>query len=350
MGITTFGANGEYTDYEYPWDAVPMDAPMDEGLVQRGYGNQRSYPMLRANLRERTAQMMRRCRDANLPYVYCKSTALRLLGVETPEDLAGPGNAWDNAVPRKPGRKSKRTSNAEALHVVVRTAAERHASSDVRMHVWNGLTDDCVQQLANGICCLKPAAAWTSIAMDATMLQLIQIAESMERYGLATLDELRTFVEARRFHGKHRCRIALAIAEPGSASVKETELRVRLELRGLPKFAINFAVPGAAYDSRAEQTVDLAIERYRVGLEYQGDQHRSDYRQYRRDRDKLGALAALGWQVLEVTQQDLNSEEVVDRLAMRVMCIIARHTGEQPRIMRLTYARLADPRRAGREG
>lgn len=85
-------------------------------------------------------------------------------------------------------------------------------------------------------------------------------------------------------------------------------------------------------------------------MEYQGDQHRSDYRQYRRDRDKLGALAALGWQVLEVTQQDLNSEEAVDRLAMRVMCIIARHTGEQPRIMRLTYARLADPRRAGREG
>lgn len=350
MGITIFGANGEYADDGYPWDAVPMDSPVDEGLVQRGYGSQRSYPMLRANLRERTSQMMRRCKDADLPYAYCKSTALRLLGVETPEDLAGPGNAWDNAAPRKPGRQSKRRPNADALHVVVRTAGERRTLPGVRMHVWNGLTDDCVQMLANGICCLKPAAAWSSVAMDATMLQLIQIAESMERYGLATLDELRAFVEVRRFHGKHRCRVALAITKPGSASVKETELRVRLELRGLPEFAINFAVPGAAYDSRVEQTVDLALERYRVGLEYQGDQHRSDYRQYRHDRDKLGALAALGWRVFEVTQDDLNSEEALDRLAMRIMCVIASQAGGQPQITRLTYARIADPRRAGRKG
>lgn len=339
MGFATFGANDEYAEDEYPWDAVPMD----EGLVQRGYGDQRSYPMLRANLRERTSQMMRRCKDADLPYAYCKSTALRLLGVEAPEDLAGPGNAWDNAAPRKPGRQSKRRPNADALHVIVRTAAERRTLPGVRMHVWNGLVDDCVQMLANGICCLKPAAAWASVAMDATMLQLIQIAESMERYGLATLDELRAFVDARRFHGKHRCRVALAIAKPGSASVKETELRVRLELRGLPEFAINFAVPGAAYDSRVEQTVDLALERYRIGLEYQGDQHRSDYRQYRRDRDKLGAL---GWRVFEVTQDDLNSEEALDRLAMRIMCVIAGQTGGQPQITRVDLC--ADCRSAAR--
>ncbi|KFI56995.1 hypothetical protein [Bifidobacterium choerinum] len=296
MGFATFGANDEYAEDEYPWDAVPMD----EGLVQRGYGGRRSYPMLRANLRERTSQMMRRCKEADLPYAYCKSTALRLLGVETPEDLAGPGNAWDNAVPCKPGRQSKRRTNADVLHVIVRTAGERRTLPGVRMHVWNGLADDCVQLLANGICCLKPAAAWASVAMDATMLQLIQIAESMERYGLATLDELRAFVEAQLFHGKHRCR--------------------------------------------------LALERYRIGLEYQGDQHRSDYRQYRRDRDKLGALAALGWRVFEVTQDDLNSEEALDRLAMRIMCVIARQTGGQPQITRLTYARIADPRRAGRKG
>lgn len=99
-------------------------------------------------------------------------------------------------------------------------------------------------------------------------------------------------------------------------------------------------------DSRAEHTLDLAIARFRVGLEYQGDQHRSDYRQYRRDREKLGALAALGWSVFEVTQADLNSEEALDRLAMRVACVVAQQTNRKPQIARLTYARIADPRRA----
>lgn len=178
------------------------------------------------------------------------------------------------------------------------------------MHVWKGLAPDSIQQFANGVQCLRPAAAWASVAMDATMLQLIQIAESMERYGLATL----------------------------------ADLRVRLELRGLPAFAINYAVTGSAYDSRAEHTVDLAIAQYRVGLEYQGDQHRSDYRQYRRDRDKLGALAALGWTVFEVTQADLNSEEALDRLAMRVACVIAQQTGRDPHVARLTYARIGRAR------
>ncbi|MCH4851954.1 hypothetical protein LF908_06995 [Bifidobacterium pseudolongum] len=308
------------------WDAIPVD-------IHESRRN--SYPLLQSHLRQTASQMMRRCARAHIPYVYCGSTALRLLGVETPEDLSGPGNAWDNAPPR--ATKQPR----DALHVVVRTAGERHELPGVRMHVWKGLAADSIQQFANGVQCLRPAAAWVSVAMDATMLQLIQIAESMERYGLATLADLRAFAGAHRFHGKRRCLRALAIARPGSASVKETELRVRLELRGLPAFEINYAVPGSAYDSRTEHTVDLAIAKYRLGLEYQGDQHRSDYRQYRRDREKLGALAALGWSVFEVTQADLNSEEALDRLAMHVACVIAQQTGKEPRIARMTYARIA---------
>ena len=56
---------------------------MDDGLVQRRCGNQRSYPMLCANLRERTARMMRRCQGADFPYAYCESTVLRLLRAQT---------------------------------------------------------------------------------------------------------------------------------------------------------------------------------------------------------------------------------------------------------------------------
>ncbi len=259
-----------YEDYE-EWDTIPVDIPQYESPHN-------SYPLLRSHLWQKVSQMMRRCARAHIPYVYCGSTALRLLGVETPEDLSGPGNAWDNAPPRatkqpkdalhvvvrtagerKPlpgirmhvwkglaadsiqqfanGVQCLRPAAAWALHVVVRTAGERKPLPGIRMHVWKGLAADSIQQFANGVQCLRPAAAWASVAMDATMLQLIQIAESMERYGLATLADLRAFTGAHRFHGKRRCLRALAIARTDSASVKETELRVRLELRGLPACA-----------------------------------------------------------------------------------------------------------------
>ncbi len=218
------------------WDAIPVGIPQYES-------RRNSYPLLQSHLRQAASQMMRRCTHANIPYVYCGSAALRLLGVETPEDLSGPGNAWDNA----PQSAIKQPKNV--LHVVVRTAGERHELPGVRMQVWKGLAADSIQRFANGVQCLRPAAAWASVAMDATMLQLIQIAESMERYGLCPLTDLRAFTSAHRFHGKRRCLRALAIARPGSASVKETELRVRLELRGLPAFEINYVVPGSEYDS-----------------------------------------------------------------------------------------------------
>lgn len=341
MGITTFGANGEFT--EDAWDAIPVDDEWGEPIRQYGradpsrwnYGNN-PYPLLKANLRERTSSMMRKCMHSGTAYVYSGTTALRLLGVEAPEDLKAPGGTWDD--PPRPQRD-------DCLDVVVRTDKDRRAVQGVRMHVWKALDDSCVQLLTNGVQCLKPTAAWAAVTREATKLQLIQIAESMERYGLAALDELEAFVRKYRFHGKSRCQLALAIAKPGSASVKETELRVRLELRGISGFSINCTVFGSAYDTGVEHTLDLALEKYRVGLEYQGDQHSSDYRQYRRDRDKRGALAALGWQVFEVTQDDLNSEDAVSRLAMRIMCVIASRAGEQPHIARLTYARIADGRR-----
>ena len=336
MGMTTFGASEEFT--EDAWDAIPVDDERREPIRRYGRVESRNnpYPLLKANLRERTSSMMRKCMHSGTAYVYSGTTALRLLGVEAPEDLKAPGGTWDD--PPRPQRD-------DCLDVVVRADKDRRAVQGVRMHVWKALDDSCVQLLANGVQCLRPAAAWAAVAREATKLQLIQIAESMERYGLAALDELEAFVRKYRFHGKSRCRLALAIAKPGSASVKETELRVRLELRGISGFSINCTVFGSAYDTGVEHTLDLALEKYRVGLEYQGDQHRSDYRQHRRDRDKRGALAALGWQVFEVTQDDLNSEDAVDRLAMRIMCVIASRAGEQPHIARLTYARIADGRR-----
>lgn len=41
-------------------------------------------------------------------------------------------------------------------------------------------------------------------------------------------------------------------------------------------------------------------------LEYQGDHHRTDQRQWRRDRTREAEIEALGFHVTEITQADLD--------------------------------------------
>lgn len=51
--------------------------------------------------------------------------------------------------------------------------------------------------------------------------------------------------------------------------------------------------------------VDLGWEEAKVAIEYQGDQHRTDRTQWRRDQTRLASLAAVGWLVLPCTADDL---------------------------------------------
>ena len=65
-------------------------------------------------------------------------------------------------------------------------------------------------------------------------------------------------------------------------------------------------------------TLDLVDAEHRFGLDYQGDHHRTDRAQYRRDQNKLSRLAAAGWTVFSVTQLDLSDELHRAAFAMNV--------------------------------
>jgi hypothetical protein len=51
--------------------------------------------------------------------------------------------------------------------------------------------------------------------------------------------------------------------------------------------------------------VDLLFEQYREVLEYQGDQHRTDMRQWRRDISRRAEIESLDYHVTEVGADDL---------------------------------------------
>ncbi len=95
-------------------------------------------------------------------------------------------------------------------------------------------------------------------------------------------------------------------------------MRLTLVRYGLPIMQPNCVVPGVNFANGAAVTLDLVDAEHRFGLDYQGDHHRTDRAQYRRDQNKLSRLAAAGWTVFSVTQLDLSDELHRAAFAMNV--------------------------------
>jgi hypothetical protein len=101
--------------------------------------------------------------------------------------------------------------------------------------------------------------------------------------------------------GLRRLRAALPLVDGGSASPKETWLRLLLIDAGLPKPTTQIRVDESC---RLIGILDMGWIKYKVAVEYDGDQHRTDRRQYVRDQKRLRAFEALGWTIIRVIAED----------------------------------------------
>jgi hypothetical protein len=91
-------------------------------------------------------------------------------------------------------------------------------------------------------------------------------------------------------------------------SPKESWLRVVLIEAGLPRPQTQIAVTndfGSAF-----AYLDMGWEDVKVAVEYDGEQHRSDRRQYSWDVRRLETLERLGWIVIRVVAGDRPAEIV----------------------------------------
>ena len=64
---------------------------------------------------------------------------------------------------------------------------------------------------------------------------------------------------------------------------------------------------------RAWAMLDMGWPKFRVAVEYDGDHHRSDRRQYVKDQWRLRKLTELGWIIIRVIAED-DSEDVIERV------------------------------------
>jgi very-short-patch-repair endonuclease len=100
--------------------------------------------------------------------------------------------------------------------------------------------------------------------------------------------------------GLRNLEAALELVDAGAQSPRETYLRLLLIEAGLPR-------PQTQIPVRADEEtyyLDMGWEDCMVAVEYDGEHHRTDPLQYRKDIRRLEALERMGWIVIRVVAGD----------------------------------------------
>ena len=110
--------------------------------------------------------------------------------------------------------------------------------------------------------------------------------------------------------GLRQLATALDLHDPGSASPKETWLRLLLMRAGFPRPRTQIPIVGA---SGRRYYLDMGWEDLLVAVEYDGDHHRLDRRQFANDIIRLEEVGDLRWLVVRVTAES-RPRDIVDRV------------------------------------
>ncbi|MCM6762163.1 DUF559 domain-containing protein [Rathayibacter sp. ZW T2_19] len=106
------------------------------------------------------------------------------------------------------------------------------------------------------------------------------------------------------FHGSgaRALRAALSAASAEAASRPETGLRLLIVEAGLPEPELNVPIRVGA---RVITIGDLVFSRWKVLVEYDGEQHRTSDAQFARDRERRLSLQLAGWIIVPVRAEGL---------------------------------------------
>ncbi|OMC16677.1 DUF559 domain-containing protein [Mycobacterium colombiense] len=119
---------------------------------------------------------------------------------------------------------------------------------------------------------------------------------------------------AERYPGRRgiqSARNAIGLADAGAQSPRETWLRLLLTRAGLPRAQTQIPVSDEFGD--ITYYLDMGWEDLKVAVEYDGEQHRRNRRQYTGDIRRRETLERLGWIVIRVVVGD-RPAEIISRV------------------------------------
>ncbi|KDA04783.1 hypothetical protein DC31_04440 [Microbacterium sp. CH12i] len=141
------------------------------------------------------------------------------------------------------------------------------------------------------------------VAIDALITTADDYPDLVRLSPLSTLTAITKRLELwGRFPGCGVIRRALPLARERVESPKETETRLLLRAAGLPEPVVQHEVRDHGH---FVARVDLAYPESKIAIEYEGDGHRVDKKQWRIDIQRQRDLEDHGWIVIRLTEADL---------------------------------------------
>ncbi|KAA1248729.1 hypothetical protein F0Q45_18995 [Mycobacterium simiae] len=179
-----------------------------------------------------------------------------------------------------------------------------HRRPPTGIRTWSGGVAPDETEVVGGLPATTPARTALDLACRNPVGEAVAAIDALAR---ATRFELtRAHLLTERYKGHRdirRARRALALVDAGAESPRETWLRLLLIDAGYPRPQTQIPVYGEYGELLA--VLDLGWEDIKVAVEYEGDHHRTDRRQFNRDIARFEALADLGWIVVRVTVEDV---------------------------------------------
>lgn len=198
-----------------------------------------------------------------------------------------------------------RFRDVEWLDVATRNRSLRRTGTAVRGHLASRVDRVC------SVGSLPVASAvdtWCQLSTTLTLDELIIMGDALvrRRDPLATMSVLAAAVAGRAGRpGAKVLRDAMALVRPRTDSPRETMLRLLIVRAGLPEPDVNLELRNR--NGAFMAWGDLAYARYKILLEYDGEVHRTDERQFHRDVDRLDEIMEEDWRVIRYNKSHLGT-------------------------------------------
>lgn len=209
-------------------------------------------------------------------HVFSHVTAARLLGIPLPARL----------------------SHDTRVHV---TAVDGRAPRGIRVAGYATRRETLVERVSGGLRVTSALRTWTDLASQLSVDELVEAGDRLigQPRSLTTHAAMSEAVGASAGLRGYRTLVrAFELVRPGSRSPRETRARLALVRAGLPEPELNAEIV------LRRRTVhgDLLYRRWRVLIEYEGDQHRADPWQWAHDLERYNDLAEAGWLVIRASK------------------------------------------------
>jgi very-short-patch-repair endonuclease len=161
-----------------------------------------------------------------------------------------------------------------------------------------------------GLAVATPARAAFDLARHLRGVEGVAHLDAVARATGITKQDLMALVD--RYsgaRGNRRARSAIDMMDAGAESPKESWLRLVLIKAGLLRPSTQIHVT----DGELIAYLDMGWEQPMVALEYDGDHHRTDRRQYVKDIRRAEMFDRLGWLVVRVIKED-RPHDIINRV------------------------------------